>query len=207
MSNFLKVSFSRIIRHQKWVTGHFETIAPNDPKWPLTLKGQSYPFYGLLLPRVPNFTLCALHPAIFRLQATGYKYIERLSKMTLNTKRPKVYLLHKQPPPPQLLNFNGFCSTARVTVYFETSAPTGRKITLNNKRSKLPYMYIHMTTTLSSKFHWTLNTKRSKKSHIHITTTPPPFPPESQILNRFAIRAGVVVLQAIMRKVHWMTSK
>ncbi len=26
-----------------WVTGHFETSAPNDTKWPWTLPGQTYP--------------------------------------------------------------------------------------------------------------------------------------------------------------------
>ena len=28
-----------------WVIGHFETSAPNDPKWPWTLQGQMYPIY------------------------------------------------------------------------------------------------------------------------------------------------------------------
>ncbi len=36
-------------------TGHFETSAPYDPKWPWTLQGQRYPTYVLLVSMNPKF--------------------------------------------------------------------------------------------------------------------------------------------------------
>ncbi len=38
-----------------WVTGQFDTSAPNDSKWPLTLSGQRYPIYVVLELASPRF--------------------------------------------------------------------------------------------------------------------------------------------------------
>ena len=54
-----------------WVTGHFEISAPNNPKWPWTLKGQMYPYYIQIITihKSQSSLNFALRLAVFELQA------------------------------------------------------------------------------------------------------------------------------------------
>ncbi len=162
-----------------WVTGHFETNAPNEPNDLWTPKGLRYSIHILQLPRLSTFTRFRSMP--IRFWITGHFETSALNypEMTLNTKRSKVPKIHITTTP-RLPNVNQFHSTAiffQVKGHFVTNLLNDPKLTLNPKRSKVP-PYIQVTAT-----------------------------PELQILLRCALKPAVFELQAILRQVHRMTPK
>ncbi len=90
------------------VTGHFETSAPNDLKWPWTIRDQRYPIYILQLPLSPKFHSNMLygqplsHYRPFWDKSTKWPHNDLRGQA--NTKRPKLpniqmYMLYENLSP------------------------------------------------------------------------------------------------------------
>ncbi len=128
---------------------HIETTALNDPKCPLTRRGQGYPMYGLLLVRA-QISLAWLYGEPFRVTSHVETSTPIDTKMTLNIKRSKLLHIDKQLPPRYQISPHVVLQPARfqVTGHIETKWP---KMTLNSEVSKVSHM--HITTIPGPKFH------------------------------------------------------
>ena len=112
---------------RSWVTGHYETTAPNDTKITLKTKGSKVPHMHVFCPKGSRFWV------------TGHIEINALNgpKLTLNTKGQKFSIFMTTNSP----TCNPFWSTAscfNVTILRKVTP----KITLNIKRpkSKIPHI-------------------------------------------------------------------
>ncbi len=96
MFEFQSAIFSRhMTQYPKRVAGHFETIVPNVPQIAFNNTSSKVPLYGLLLPLSIKCYLFRSKASRFRVTCHFGTSAPNDSKMTLNTKRSKVFhILH-----------------------------------------------------------------------------------------------------------------
>ncbi len=123
------------------VTDHFETNAPNDPKYPWTVIGQRYHIYiRNNYPRVPNFT--PFRSKVSRFPVTGYFETSAPNdpKITLITNRSKVPHIHITiTRKSQSLffidrvcpNFSNLCQLALIILIKKLTRKTANKLSLS----------------------------------------------------------------------------
>ncbi len=175
-----------------WVTCHFETSAPNDPKMILNTKRSNVPHIHTT---AAKFQSVLRYGELFSSYRTFLRQVHRKTTQrprTLKGQRYPIYMLQL----PRVPDFTPFCSTASrvwVTGHFETSAPKDPKMILNTKTSKVPHMPIYIgelpnfnpfcsmasrfrvtdsfETSAQKAYKMTLNTK-GQRYPVHVTTAP-----------------------------------
>ncbi len=117
------------------------------PQWPWTLRGQRYPIYPPLVPRVPNCHSVSLYGQMFSGFDTSGLNDHKWRWKATRSKRP--YICSTKTPESQIsLKFAPWATFFRNTDHFETSAPNDPNMTLNTtvRRNRIP-------CTQSPKFH------------------------------------------------------